>query len=117
MKKTIISAAIASVFLLGACSKQVEQQTNMAEKTASAETVKGSAELGSFGVELDARDESVKPGDDFFKYAGGTWYKNFEIPSDKTRFGAFDKLAERSKTQIKELVEEMFLLSLGTGMA
>ena len=107
-KITIISAAIASVFLLGACSKQGEQeQTNMAEKMASADIVKGSAELGSFGVELDARDESVKPGDDFFKYAGGTWYNNFDMPSDKTRYGAFDKLAERSETQIKELVEEI----------
>jgi putative endopeptidase len=114
MNKTIISAAIASVFLLSACSKQGEQsQTNMVEKTVSADMLKGSAELGSFGVELDARDESVKPGNDFFKYAGGTWYKNFEIPSDKTRFGAFDKLAERSETQIKELVEE---ISKGTNL-
>jgi putative endopeptidase len=85
----------------------------MAEKTARADIQKGSAELGSFGVELDARDESIKPGDDFFKYAGGTWYKNFEIPSDKTRFGAFDKLAERSETQIKALVEE---ISKGTNL-
>jgi putative endopeptidase len=114
MNKAIISAAIASVFLLGACSKQGEQsQTNMVEKTVSADMLKGSAELGSFGVELDARDESVKPGNEFFKYAGGTWYKNFEIPSDKTRFGAFDKLAERSENQIKALVEE---ISKGTNL-
>ena len=106
MKKTLISAAIASVFLLGACSKQSEQeQTNTADKTVSAANIKGIAELGSFGVALNARDESVKPGDDFFKYAGGTWYKNFEMPSDKTRYGAFDKLAERSEAQIKEIVE------------
>jgi putative endopeptidase len=106
MKKTIISAAITSVFLLGACSKQIEQeQTNTADKTVSAANIKGIAELGSFGVALNARDESVKPGDDFFKYAGGTWYKNFEMPSDKTRYGAFDKLAERSEAQIKEIVE------------
>jgi putative endopeptidase len=106
MKKTIISAAIASVFLLGACSKHSEQeQTNTADKTVSAANIKGIAELGSFGVALNARDESVKPGDDFFKYAGGTWYKNFEMPSDKTRYGAFDKLAERSEAQIKEIVE------------
>jgi predicted metalloendopeptidase len=115
-KKTIISAAIASVFLLSACGKKDEQEQeqkqeqekiNVAEKTVSTDMLKGSAELGSFGVELNARDESVRPGNDFFKYAGGTWYKNFEMPSDKTRFGAFDKLAERSETQIKELVEEI----------
>ena len=108
LTRTLTSAAIASVFLLSACSKQIEQQqTNMADETPSEDTIKKSAELGSFGIELDARDESVKPGDDFFKYAGGTWYKNFEMPSDKTRFGAFDKLAERSEAQIKALVEEI----------
>ena len=108
LRKTLISAAVASVFLLSACSKQVEQQqTNTADKTASTNIIKKSAELGRFGIELDARDESVKPGDDFFEYAGGTWYKNFEMPSDKTRFGAFDKLAERSEAQIKALVEEI----------
>ncbi|MEP1449236.1 MAG: M13 family metallopeptidase [Paraglaciecola sp.] len=104
MKKTIISAAVASIFLLSACSKHGEQQQT---NETVAEVSKGIAELGSFGVELDARDESVQPGDDFFKYAGGTWYDNFEMPSDKTRYGAFDKLAERSETQIKALVEEI----------
>lgn len=108
MKKTIISVAIASVFLLSACSKQAEQQqTNMADKAPAVDMLKGIAELGRFGVELDARDMSVKPGDDFFSYAGGTWYNNFIMPRDKTRYGAFDKLAERSETQIKKLVEEI----------
>ncbi len=110
MKKSLIAASIASVFLLGACSKpvdeaQTETPVQMAEK--------GSAELGSFGVELDARDESVNPGDDFFNYAGGTWYNNFEMPGDKTRYGAFDKLAERSENEIKDIILE---ISTGTDL-
>ncbi|MFT5837573.1 MAG: putative endopeptidase [Flavobacteriales bacterium] len=114
MNKTIISAALASIFVMGACSKQGEDaQTKMAEKSASENIMKGSAELGRFGIELEARDESVKAGDDFFKYAGGTWYKNFDMPSDKTRYGAFDKLAERSERQIKELIKE---ISQGTDL-
>jgi predicted metalloendopeptidase len=103
MKKTLLTASIAAVFIISACSKPAETtQTNPTTVSQSAK-----AELGSFGVELDARDESVKPGDDFFQYAGGTWYKNFEMPGDKTRYGAFDKLAERSETQIKTIVEEI----------
>lgn len=108
MKKTIISVAISSAIFLSACGKQPEQvQSSTVENPTSVDFAKGAAELGSFGVELDARDMSVKPGDDFFNYAGGTWYNNFEMPSDKTRYGAFDKLAERSEKQIKELVEEI----------
>lgn len=107
MNKTIISVSIASVFLLGACSKQTEQTPVTQVEGVSSQIANQQAELGSFGVELDARNLAIKPGDDFFKYAGGTWYDNFDIPSDKTRYGAFDKLAERSETQIKELVEEI----------
>ena len=103
MKKTLLTASIAAVFVISACSKPTE--TTLSNPTTVSQSAK--AELGSFGVELDARDESVKPGDNFFQYAGGTWYKNFEMPGDKTRYGAFDKLAERSETQIKAIVEEI----------
>jgi predicted metalloendopeptidase len=114
MKKTTLSLSIASVLLLAACSppSQVSQVTQ-STTSAGVSQVSSHAELGSFGVELDARDMSIKPGDDFFQYAGGTWYNNFVMPSDKTRFGAFDKLAQRSETQIKQLVEE---ISQGIGL-
>ncbi len=32
---------------------------------------------------------SVKPGDDFFEYANGTWVKNNPIPAKQTRWGSF----------------------------
>ncbi|GAB5379708.1 MAG: M13 family peptidase [Aliiglaciecola sp.] len=105
MKKTLLAASVASVFILGACSKPAEQ--TQSESPAQQTEQVTNAELGSFGIELDARDESVKPGDDFFNYAGGTWYRNFEMPSDKTRYGAFDKLAERSEKQIKAIIDEV----------
>ncbi|MFT7568786.1 MAG: putative endopeptidase, partial [Pseudoalteromonas distincta] len=65
------------------------------------------AELGSFGVDLTARNEAVKPGDDFFMYASGTWYNNYEMPADKTRYGAFSGLAERSEGDVKAIIEEI----------
>ena len=52
-------------------------------------------------------DLSIKPGDDFFNYASGTWIKNNPMPPDKTRYGAFDELAENNLKQLKELVEEL----------
>lgn len=35
------------------------------------------------GVDLAGMDRSVKPGDDFFSYANGTWIKSTEIPVDR----------------------------------
>ncbi|MEE4246742.1 MAG: M13 family metallopeptidase [Kangiellaceae bacterium] len=122
MKKAIMSASIAAAFFgLTACNQSNEQAADTAQtssmesQSASAEVAKndsnvinnGKAELGSFGVELDARDLTVKPGDDFFMYAGGTWYNNYEMPADKTRFGAFSKLADRSEARVKELIDEI----------
>ena len=104
MKKTLIAATLAATFLTG-CSKpeQTETQSTAAESVASTQK----AELGSFGVDLSARNEAVKPGDDFFMYASGTWYDNYEMPADKTRYGAFSGLAERSEERVKAIIEEI----------
>ncbi len=40
--------------------------------------------FGAWGVDLTGMDTSVKPGDDFFSYANGTWYKNAVIPADRS---------------------------------
>src|SRR5262245_29644097 len=48
--------------------------------TAQAKT--GKAALGTWGIELTAMDKSVPPGDDFFRYTGGTWMKTTQIPAD-----------------------------------
>ena len=34
------------------------------------------AAIGAWGFDLAGMDRSVKPGDDFFDYANGTWFKN-----------------------------------------
>jgi len=34
-------------------------------------------------------DTSVKPADDFFRYATGAWIKRTEIPPEYSRWGAF----------------------------
>jgi len=39
--------------------------------------------FGTWGYDLTARDTSVKPGDDFFRYANGGWLARTEIPADK----------------------------------
>lgn len=111
MKKSLIAISIASV-LLSACgsekSTQNEQQKPKQEQTAKAEAPSaGKAELGTFGVDLTARNLEIKPGDDFFMYASGNWYDNYEMPADKTRFGAFTALAERSEKQVKEIIDDV----------
>ncbi len=65
------------------------------------------AELGAWGVELDQRDLTVDPGDDFAEYANGTWLANTEIPADLSRYGMFDQLRLDSEGDIRGIVEEL----------
>ena len=44
---------------------------------------------GSWGFDMAGEDTSVKPGDDFFAFANGTWLKNTPIPADKSSVFAF----------------------------
>ena len=39
------------------------------------------------GLDLAGIDRSVAPGDDFFRYANGTWLKTTEIPADRASYG------------------------------
>jgi len=51
-------------------------------------------------------DLSVKPGDDFYTYASGTWIKNNPVPAKETRWGSFNELRDFNINAVKSLVEE-----------
>ncbi len=65
------------------------------------------AAIGSFGIDLAARDLAVKPGDDFFRHANGAWAASTEIPADRSRWGAFDLLREKSDNDVRAIIEEV----------
>ncbi len=67
----------------------------------------GQAELGRFGIELTNRDVSVKPGDDFDRYANGTWFDGYELKDYETRFGSFNELNDRAELQTRAIIEEL----------
>ena len=86
---------------LSACGDQTQSsQSSVAVNQSNAKPI-----MGSFGIELAHMDESVEPGDDFFRYVNGTWLKEKEIPSDRSRYGAFNILADKSETRVKEIIE------------
>ena len=79
-----------------------------AQSGRSAQTLKtGKPTFGAWGVDLTGMDKSVKPGDDFFAYANGTWYKNAVIPPDRTSTGSFPNLAILSEQRMMAIVKEL----------
>jgi len=63
--------------------------------------------FGAWGVDLTSMDKSVKPGDDFFMFVNGTWYKNTAVPPDRTRTGSFDDLQILSEKRMRDIVSEI----------
>jgi len=57
------------------------------------------------GIDKANFDTSVKPQDDFYEYANGTWVKNTEIPAEWSTYGVFHLLYEKAEKDLKEIIE------------
>jgi putative endopeptidase len=56
----------------------------------------------------DARpgmDPETRPQDDLFGHVNGRWLREAEIPSDRSSWGAFVKLADDAEQQVREIIE------------
>lgn len=58
-----------------------------------------------WGFDTKAMDRTVRPQDDFYRYANGTWLKTATIPPEESRWGSFITLRVDTEHQLKKLVE------------
>ncbi len=59
-------------------------------------------ELYSFDESM--MDKSVKPSEDFYRFANGTWLKNKVLPETEKRYGSFNEVKDRNDSLIKNIV-------------
>ncbi|SIQ80082.1 endothelin-converting enzyme Metallo peptidase. MEROPS family M13 [Shewanella morhuae] len=106
MRKVLIGGLCASLIAgLTACNdKPAEVKAPETTKTATAAAV--TQALGS-GIEFANFDKSIRPQDDFYQYVNGAWLKKTEIPADRTSIGAFYDLREKSRDDVKAIIEEV----------
>jgi predicted metalloendopeptidase len=57
------------------------------------------------GIELAWMDKAVRPGDQFYDYADGTWVRNTPIPADRSRIGGFTIADEQREKNTRELFD------------
>lgn len=58
------------------------------------------------GFSIEFMDQSVNPGDDFYKYVNGTWLKNNPVPPQYSRWGAFSEIQANNDKIIKEILQD-----------
>jgi len=68
-----------------------------------------STEPGARTVFFDksGMDTTVRPGDDFFKYASGAWIKKTEIPASETGWGSFFTLYDDNQKNLHSILDEI----------
>src|SRR3954463_12545453 len=72
---------------------------------ASAEST-GKPQYGAWGFDTEGADLKTKPGDDFFRYANGTWLDRTEIPADKPGYSLRLPMNDLTEQRLHELMEE-----------
>ncbi len=118
MKKAWFGAAAAVALSMSAYAAQAHEEHACVDDACTVQSLlpqgsdAGGAEVslespryGQWGFDLSGMDTSVKPGDDFYKYANGKWDEVTTIPSDRVRYGNFDRLSELSEARTRAIIE------------
>jgi endothelin-converting enzyme/putative endopeptidase len=71
-----------------------------------AQATRPGARYGSFGVDLNARDTAIKPGQDFWRYANNRWFQSNPIPADRNSWGVGTVLGEEVEGQLRTILQE-----------
>ena len=62
---------------------------------------------GNITLSLANMDSATKPGDDFYKFANGKWFDTAVIPASESGVGAGLEMYNRTKANIKEILESV----------
>ena len=89
---TKLTVSLLALALLGACAdKQPPTEQSVALIS---------------GIDKIGMDNSVRPQDDFYRYANGGWLDSTEIPADEVGWGSYMTLRKKSLEQSRAIVED-----------
>lgn len=58
------------------------------------------------GIDVENMDTSTTPKEDFFRYVNGQWLDKTEIPADKTSWGSFNELRQKTNDDVLSILNE-----------
>lgn len=65
------------------------------------------AQTPTLGIDTTNFDRTVRPQDAFYAYVNGGWLRKVQMPSDASRWSAFDELREKSRASMHAILEEL----------
>ncbi len=91
---TLGISVLAGAFFLQSCSTQKVVKNDLPLQEEVKMTVK--EHQHDHGISIEFMDKSVRPQDDFYDYVNGGWMKTAVIPADKSSWGSFNELREKT---------------------
>ena len=85
---------LVGAFFLQSCSTQKVVKNDLPLQEEVKMTVK--EHQHDHGISIEFMDKSVRPQDDFYNYVNGGWMKTAVIPADKSSWGSFNELREKT---------------------
>ena len=58
------------------------------------------------GIDLPGMDKTVRPGNDFFAFANGSWLETAAIPPDRSSWGTGEELSELTDKRVADLIQQ-----------
>lgn len=107
MKRLLLCAAALGVMTAAFAASPGHAEDKPADLTAPS--------FGTWGVDISARDLSVKPGDDFYRYAEGSALDKMVIPPDRSNSSSFSALRELSDARTHAVLEAAAANKAATG--
>ena len=104
MKHLLLAASSLALLTAAGCSP-AEKPAGTTQEAAS-ETPVVAPTFGTFGINLENMGPEAVAGNDFNRFVNGHWMDTFEIPSDKSRYGVFNMLADEAEIQVRTIIEE-----------
>jgi putative endopeptidase len=61
---------------------------------------------GTWGFDLAGADLATRPGNDFFRYANGTWLDRTRIPPDRSAYTLRLEMTDRTEARLRDILEK-----------
>jgi putative endopeptidase len=109
LKPLALALAVSAALTLSACGKHEAANTSAPASTATAPAASSStaaADLGKSIFDVSELDPAVNACQDFNGFVNAKWVAANPIPADRSRWGAFDQLAEDSLNTQHKIVED-----------
>ena len=105
--KIFIYTSFAILAACGAEESTVDSAQSVTASPAAENAEVLTAELGSFGIDLSHQDSNTRAGDDFFRFTNGQWLDTYELPADRSNYGSFSVLGDRSDERVRTIITDL----------